>query len=285
MTDLTGYYDESLPPDLFGPVEPPPMPDPVITGANRDWTPAGTGLGQIQFTGTGFFFFADATIEGPGAPEIRGVSVVGGRLATVSLIAPELGTYMVTIVNDEEHVSNAWPIEATLYDPGLSAVAPNVGAIGEPVTVECTGSWFQPVTTVQTSFGVPVTTEYVDHGKVRGTFTPTAAGTGTVWVDNEGQTSATLPFTVIDPSAPPDVTSFSNNPYPPVVGEGVLSVGGSNFAGDAVVLVDGVAVPTEFVSTGHLNGTVTWTSGTHTIGARNVSAGLEDTYGQSLVIP
>ncbi len=238
----------------------------LIEGAPRitSLIPASAAAGGPQFT---------LTVLGSGfnPASLAGSSVVrwnGAALQTTYISASEVRavvppglieqptTASITVDNTGRAVSNAvpFPVTAPLL---LTALEPASRAAGGPAfSLAATGTGFVPGTVLRFN-GVPIPTSYISQTRLQATVPAAlfaAPGIATIVAANpDGAVSGPLPFTIL---SGPQI-QFLSPPSVPAAGRAFsLTVVGSGFASEAVVLWDGTALATEQVSSAQLTAAV-----------------------------
>jgi hypothetical protein len=147
---------------------------------------------------------------------------------------------------------------APVVAPTITSLQPNTEALGglPTVAIKIQGANFLP-TTIVLANGSHVPATFVSPTEIDCTFVlPAAAETVQFAVQDSvsGDTSAETPFTVT--AAIPTITTLTPNTAPNGTANLGIVINGSNFISTDVVQVDGVTVPSTFVSSSQMS--LTW---------------------------
>ncbi len=253
-----------------------PVPSPTITSLNPSLAVAGNGLAfYLTIIGTNF----------SGAPIVR---FNGGQSATVyvdsstqlralmlSNTTDVVGNFPVTVEVPGAGISNVYYFSVIPAAPTITSLSPIQRTVGDATTtLTVVGTNFSNSSIVRWD-GSDLVTTYVDSTHLTAViprinmmtdgiynilvFTPTPLG---------GDTSNTLPFTVIVNPMIPSIPRSSPNPVPDVFSIGptvryqgdpdfTLTVNGNDFVSNSVVRLNGVSKPTTFISINKLEATIT----------------------------
>jgi hypothetical protein len=244
-------------------------------------------VNPLVITGTGFI--PSSVVKWDGSLTLTSVYINATTIhaeVPAALIATA-GTHNVTVENPTPGggISNAAVFTVTPAPnpvPTLAMLSPTSAVAGSPgFTMTLTGTGFVPG--AQAFFGaVPLVTTYVNATTITAAVPAsllTMAGIAPVNVQNPtpgGGTSNSLSFTITAaPNPAPVITLLT--PSSAVAGSGglPLSVTGLNFTPSSQVLVNGIALPTTFVSASNLTAAIpaSYTAMTGNLNVQVVDAG------------
>jgi uncharacterized protein (TIGR03437 family) len=264
------------------------VPPPVLTGWNAADLIAGDLTLALVLNGSGFQ--AGATVRWNGTT-IQPYDVNATRIQAVvaaSLMAAP-GTVTVAVVNPDGVVSNA--LSAAIAPLGITSLSPASATTGSPGFDLTVGGAFRAGAVVDWS-GYPLPTVFLDRGHLRATVVADLlryAGTARITAHSPaGSDTPAISFPVTGPS--PALLS-TVDPASVVAGSAAISVtvGGSGFDPAAVVLWNGSALPTTFVTSGRLlaavSDTLLATPGLNRIEVQNPGAALSNASTLTVLAP
>jgi len=259
-------------------------PAPSITSVSPASFTAGTG--SVTLTVTGANFRSGASVKWGSdtlATAFVDNSTITGTLSGTTQWQGLMAGYAgdVTVVNPDGQTSNRISVGVLLPPVSLANLSPSGVTVGAGATaVTLTGANFRcdvnasgcpvansvytsnMVTAVSVN-GTPVTASWVSGTQLTATIPSTfltAAGTLTVTVTNpavpsyDGQSAASLSFSVLNPG--PTLTAIS--PTAVMLGASAtpISLTGSGFEPDSYATIDGIAIPTTYISSTQLQATI-----------------------------
>ena len=238
-----------------GGTTPPPAPGPTLSGLSPSSATAGGPAFTLSVDGSNFVSGAAVRWNGTARP----TTFVSGTRVTAEISQADIAsaqTAQVTVANPNGSVSGALPFtvsQPAAPPPALSSLSPNSATAGGPAfTLTVDGSNFVSGAAVRWN-GAAKPTTYVSGTRVTAAISQAdiaSAQTAQVTLANpNGSVSGSLPFTVLQPAAPPPaLSSLSPNSATAGGPAFTLTVDGSNFVSGAAVRWNGAARPTTFVS-------------------------------------
>lgn len=241
---------------------------------------ATAGSGPITVTATGSNFVASSVVQVNGS--VRSTAFVSSMQVTATLTAADLasaGLLSITVNTPSVGTSGALTFTVNNAVPSLSSLSPNgvlAGSSGFTLTVN--GSNFMSGSVVQVN-GLARTTTFVSATQLTAAIPSSdvaAAGNLAITVSNPtpgGGASAPLTLPVNNPV--PVISSVSPNPAIAALTGFTITVTGTGFVRSSVVLFDGKARPTTFVSSTQLAADVSagTSIGSHTVNVVNPAPG------------
>ena len=226
------------------------------------------GSGAFTLTASGTHFATGTTILWDGVPLSTTVNSATQLTAKVSAAQiANAGTVNVGVMKADSTTSGTLSLTitggTTTGTFSLTAISPSAVAAGSPdFTLTATGTGFVSGAMI-TLNGTAITTSFDSATQLHATVAAAqvaAAGTITVGVTNPDKTTTnTLTFTIIAGGVgpPPTLTSINPNTSPNGVTSPVtLTATGTNFVSGSLVMWDGVAMTTTFVSSTQLTATI-----------------------------
>ena len=253
-----------------------PNPAPTISSLSPASAVAGSGAVTLVVTGTGYVSGSVVQFDGLALATVFGSATqLTATIPATALATP--GTYAVAVVTPAPGGGTSASLSFTVLPPAptVAGFTPTSGPVGTLVTV--TGTDFTGASAVALN-GTPVTAYTVLNASSLTFTVPVGATSGLIAVTTPGgtATSATV-FTVIVPNPVPTLASLS--PASVVAGSSdfTITVTGTNFGAGSVVLFNGTALRTAFVSATQLTAQVpasaVATAGSYEVVVRNPAPG------------
>ena len=253
-----------------------PNPAPTISSLSPASAVAGSGAVTLVVTGTGYVSGSVVQFDGLALPTVFGSATqLTATIPATALATP--GTYAVAVVTPTPGGGTSASLSFTVLPPAptVAGFTPTSGPVGTLVTV--TGTDFTGASAVALN-GTPVMAYTVLNASSLTFTVPVGATSGLIAVTTPGgtATSATV-FTVIVPNPVPTLASLS--PASVVAGSSdfTITVTGTNFGAGSVVLFNGTALRTAFVSATQLTAQVpasaVATAGSYEVVVRNPAPG------------
>ncbi len=224
-------------------------------------TTAQAGAPSFALIVNGSRFSGNSTILWNGSPLQTSFGSANQLVGTVpaNLIAA-VGTATVTVTaNGTVSNSSSFTITQGTGNPSISSLSPSSAqAGGAAFSLIVSGSGFSANSTVLWN-GSPLPTTFGGSNQLIGGVAAsllTAPGAVTVTVSTNGAASNTSTFTITSGSVTPTISSISPTTAQAGGPTFTLTVNGSGFAANSTILWNGSAVPTAFIGSGQLMGTV-----------------------------
>jgi uncharacterized delta-60 repeat protein len=232
-----------------------PNPAPTISSLSPNSAVAGSGALTLVVTGTGYVSGSVVQFNGSALPTVFGSATQLTATIPAAALATA-GTYAVAVVSPAPGGGTSASLNFTVLAPAPTVVSftPASGPVGTLVTV--TGTDFTGASAVSLN-GVPVAAYTVLSATSLTFMVPAGATSGLLGITTPGgtATSATA-FMVIEPNPVPTLASLSPSSVVAGSSDFTLTVTGTNFGSNSVVLFHGTALSTAFVSATQLTAQV-----------------------------
>lgn len=230
-------------------------PTPAVSSISPKSVVAGSGPLTLTVSGSGFLSTSVVQVGGT----TDSTSYVSGAQLTTTVPAAQLASgaeLAVVVVNGSVSSASGTPMSLEVDNPTVGAIQLNPSALAvgatSPTTITVTGNTFVPTSVVQVN-GVARTTTYVSPTTL--TFAATvadqaSAGTLSVTVTNPapgGGSSPAANLTVGAPTATtPVITSVNPTSFIAGSSDMVITLAGTGFTSNSVVLWNGTALVTNY---------------------------------------
>ena len=244
-------------------------PIPVISSISPQSVIVASPSTSVTITGSGFVPTSTVTVNGSPI----GATVVSSTQLTVVIPASQLtvaGTLPIFVTNPTPGggVSNTVTFTVNNPTPTLSTISPTlVLAGGSGFTMSVAGTNFIPGSTVQIQ-GSNRTTTFISATQLTAAITAAdiaAPGNSNITVSNPtpgGGVSNAVVFQVVTPNPVPTITTITPDTKFSTDTPFILTVNGSNFVSSSSITIQGLAVPTTFVSATQLTTLISPVPGT-----------------------
>ncbi|MFD1873758.1 IPT/TIG domain-containing protein [Hymenobacter bucti] len=253
-----------------------PNPAPLISNLSPSSAAAGSGAVALTVTGTGYVSSSAIQFNGVPLP----TTFLSATQLTATIPATALataGTYAVTVANPVPGGGSSPSADFTVTTPAptLVSFSPASGPVGTLVTV--TGTNLLGATTV-TLNGASVGSYSITNATSLTLTVPAGATSGPIAMTTLGGTATSLAvFTVIVPNPAPALSSLSPSTIEAGSNDFTLALTGTGFSTGSVVLFNGAALATTYVSATQLTAQVlasaVATAGSYDVIVRNPAPG------------